>query len=95
MTRIRAVALLAMVLSAASPAGAAATPPVGTAVGSAELSSVPGVTLTAEGYAVPLRGARPDWYTEELRRAVQSSGTVAAPAQARSRARWASVPGPG
>ena len=84
MARIRTLRLLslAMVLLSSSPAGAAAAPAVGTPAGGTALRSLPGVTLTEGGYAIPLRGARPDWYTETLHGAVQSSGTVAAPVQA-------------
>lgn len=62
MARIRTLALvsLTMVLFASSPVGAGAAPAVGTPAGGTELGSVPGVTLTAGGYAIPLRGARPD-----------------------------------
>jgi hypothetical protein len=84
MTRIRTLGLLslAMVLLASSPAGAGQAPTVGTAAGGTDLQSVQGVTVTSGGYAIPLRGARPDWYTRTLQRAVESYGTVVAPAQA-------------
>jgi hypothetical protein len=57
MDRTLGLATLAMVLFASSPAGAGAAPPVGTPAGtpagSTALASLPGVTLTAGGYAIP------------------------------------------
>jgi hypothetical protein len=84
MTRIRTLGLLSLatVLFASSPAGAGPAPTVGTLAGGTDLASLQGVTVTAEGYAIPLRGARPDWYTRTLERAVESDGTVAAPVEA-------------
>jgi hypothetical protein len=71
-----------MVLFASSPAGAVQAPAVGTEAEGIALDSLPGVRLTADGYAIPLRGARPDWYTRTLHGAVQATGIVAAPVQA-------------
>lgn len=84
MTNIRTLGLLslAMVLLASSPAGAGQAPTVGTPAGGTDLQSVQGVTVTSGGYAIPLRGARPDWYTRTLQRSVETYGTVVAPAQA-------------
>jgi hypothetical protein len=94
MARIRSLGLLtvAMVLFASSPAAAGAWPAVGRSAEGLSLASLPGVTLATGGYAAPLQGARPEWYTGEIHDAVQTSGTVAAPARRRSRARWASGP---
>lgn len=82
MTRIRLLgaAAIAVVLFASPPAVAGADPEVGSPAAGVRLSS--GVTLTPGGYAIPLRGARPDWYTGSLHREVQASGTLAAPVQA-------------
>jgi hypothetical protein len=81
MARIRVfgVAAIAVVLLASPPALAGADPAVGSVATGVRLSSLPDATLTAGGYAIPLRGARPDWYTSSLHRQVQASGTLAAP----------------
>jgi hypothetical protein len=65
-------------------AGALAPPAVGTSAQVVDLSAVPGASPYGEGFAIPLKGARPDWYTTEVHRTVlEARGQpVAAPAQA-------------
>jgi hypothetical protein len=76
------VALLSSVVLSSAPAAAAVEPDVGTPATRVELSAIPGATPTKDGHVIPLRAARPSWYTAALHRAVLSSGTIAAPAQA-------------
>jgi hypothetical protein len=76
------VAALSMVVLASSPAGASGEPDAGTPADRVELSALPGVLATSGGHAVPLRAAKPSWYTAALHRAVLDTGTTAAPAQA-------------
>jgi hypothetical protein len=83
------VLLLALtVIGGTFPAGAHATgtgaPEVGTEASSVELRTVPGSVEYGSGHAIPLEGARPAWYTNELRQTVSANGgrPVMAPAQA-------------
>jgi hypothetical protein len=76
------VAALSMVVLASHPAGASGEPEAGTPTDRVELSALQGVLATSGGHAIPLRAAKPSWYTAALHRAVLDSGTIAAPAQA-------------
>ncbi|MBI4260850.1 MAG: hypothetical protein HY658_09830 [Actinobacteria bacterium] len=60
-----ALAMVAALFITAT-AGAWTAPPVGTAPGAVDLRSVPGVVPHGDGFAVPMRGATPSWYTAEL-----------------------------
>jgi hypothetical protein len=73
---------LALVLPAAG--GAGASPAVGTAAGSVPLAAVPGSLPYGAGWAVPLKGERPSWYTPALAARVDAANgvPVAAPADA-------------
>jgi hypothetical protein len=86
MTRSRTLvaALAAALTLVAVPGGAAQSPAVGTAADSADLAAAPGAVSVAEGYAIPLEGARPSWFTPELEQQVLAARgqPVAAPAQA-------------
>jgi hypothetical protein len=62
---LTAIVVSALALVAAGPA-AAETPPVGTTASEVDLEAVPGATPYGLGYAVPLKGESPDWYTAEL-----------------------------
>ena len=61
---------------AASAGAGGALPTVGTTPGSVDLRSIPGAVPYAGGYAVPLKAARPGWYTDEMAaRGRKSPGT--------------------
>jgi hypothetical protein len=74
----------ALLLLVASPGAAARAPAVGTDPGSVNLAAVPGGTRFGTGHAVPLKGARPAWFTSALERRVLAARgrPVMAPAQA-------------
>jgi hypothetical protein len=75
-------ALCALALLA-QPAWAGGTvPTAGTAAPDVDLSAVPGAEPYAGGYAIPLRAARPDWYTPALHARVMAGQPVATPAEA-------------
>ena len=80
------IAIAVAVVSAADAgAGAASSlPAIGTAPTSIDLRSVPGAAPYDGGYAIPLRAARPAWYTSDMSaRAKKSPGTpVPAPTDA-------------
>jgi hypothetical protein len=86
MTRARSlVAALAAVLTlVAHPGGAAQAPDVGAAAETVDLAAVAGAASVEEGYAIPLEGARPSWFTAELEQQVLAArgNLVMAPAQA-------------
>lgn len=69
-----------------APAGATGTlaPAVGKSAGSVKLRKVPGATPYKNGWAVPLKGATPSWYTADLAKRVHRANgqPVAAPADA-------------
>jgi hypothetical protein len=70
------LALAALIAVVGSAGAAGGLPAVGTAAQNVELSSVPGSVAYGGGYAVPLKGAQPAWYTEEhAARARKSPGT--------------------
>jgi hypothetical protein len=62
----------------------AATPPAGTPATGVDLRGVEGVKRHGAGYAVPLKGARPSWYTDKLAARVRAAdgAPVAAPTDA-------------
>jgi hypothetical protein len=74
---------LALVTGAAGLAATSA-PAVGTPATAVSLQDVAGTVQYEDGWAVPLRGAQPSWYTEELAATVDAANgaPVAAPAQA-------------
>jgi hypothetical protein len=86
--RLRISLLLVFALALALPITALATgsgtPPVGTSAESADLSAVDGAVPYQDGYAIPLKGERPAWYTEELSARVHAAEgqPVAAPGDA-------------
>jgi hypothetical protein len=69
---------------AAGAGGAGGLPAIGTAPENVDPRSVPGAIEYAGGYAIPLKAARPPWYTDDLSaRARRSPGTpVPAPIDA-------------
>ena len=74
LTLLFAVALLLTL--AASAAASGALPTVGATSSSVDLRSVPGAVPYNGGYALPLKAARPAWYTDEkASRARKSPGT--------------------
>jgi hypothetical protein len=87
-TRLVLLVLTAGTLLLGSSLGATAAasglPKVGTKAATVDLRTVPGTVPYAGGYAVPLRAARPDWYTSALAsRVAAAPGTpVAAPIDA-------------
>src|SRR5213078_282599 len=58
--------------------------PVGTMAGSVSLQNAPGAVPYETGWAIPLAGARPAWFTPELEQQVIAAGgmPVAAPTDA-------------
>jgi hypothetical protein len=74
-----------LVASSLGPtAGASGLPKLGTRAATVDLRTVPGAVPYGSGYALPLRAARPDWYTSALAsRVAAAPGTpVAAPVDA-------------
>jgi hypothetical protein len=86
-TLVRSMAF-ALTTAALTAAGAAplraAQFPVGTRAGTVNLWNTPGATVYGDGWAVPLAGARPAWFTPQLESQVLAAGgmPVAAPADA-------------
>ena len=86
--RLRISLLLVFALALALPITALATgsgtPPVGTSAQNTDLSAVDGAVPYQGGYAIPLKGERPAWYTDELSAQVHAAGgqPVAAPGDA-------------
>ena len=79
------LALVALVSATwASPVTAGGWLDVGTRADTADLRSAPGATPVADGYAIPLRGAKPQWLSIELEEATLAAGgqPVAAPPDA-------------
>jgi hypothetical protein len=78
--------LLSFALFAVAPAATAANdpPPIGAAPAIVDLRAIPGAVAYGPGYAIPLKAARPPWYTDELSsRSRKSPGTpVPAPIDA-------------
>ena len=83
-TFLLSIALAAFLVLSANAGAAGGLPAIGTAPENVDLRSVPGTLSYNGGYAIPLKAARPPWYTAELsRRARNSPGTpVPAPADA-------------
>lgn len=72
---------LAVALVVATGASAITTslPSVGAKAGDVDLRNVPGATPYGSGHAIPLKAARPSWYTEALARKVhENPGTPVA-----------------
>ena len=85
--RLRLSVLCAFVIALALPIAALATggtPAVGTHATAADLRSVEGAVPYGSGHAIPLKGERPAWYTDQLAAQVHANpGTpVAAPGDA-------------
>jgi hypothetical protein len=76
--------LLALPFTVGTAAAAASTPSVGTAARTVDLRTAPGAVRYGDGWALPLRGSQPAWYTAELRQQVLAANgaPVAAPAEA-------------
>lgn len=84
-TLLALVAILTLAVLAVQPAGATGgLPAVGTFADSVDLSTVPGSVPHEDGWAVPLRGAKPAWLTPQLeQRVLAAEGRpVAAPRDA-------------
>jgi hypothetical protein len=82
---IKAAACAALLLLGGLASSAyAGTPAVGSSLSSIDLRSVDGAVPFEGGYAIPLKGARPAWYTAELARRVDAANgaPVAAPTDA-------------
>jgi hypothetical protein len=73
--------LLAAVLAVAASAVAVdGLPTVGTAAEGVDLRSVPGAVPYNGGYAIPLKAAKPSWYTDELAARVREKPGTPVPA---------------
>src|SRR5437763_9769108 len=71
---LTAAALFAVVVESVGAAGG--LPALGTDPQTIDLPSGPGATPYGNGYAIPLKGSRPAWYTDEMgARARKSPGT--------------------
>ena len=84
-TRVFAlVGVLAVALAVPSLASSAGRPAVGTAAEDVDLSTVPGAIPHEGGWAVPLAGERPSWYTPLVAAQVAAADgqAVAAPLDA-------------
>ena len=69
------------IFAVAAAAEAAGGPPaIGTAPASVDLRSVPGAAAYGAGYAVPLKAARPPWYTDALSGGARKSPGTPVPA---------------
>jgi hypothetical protein len=79
-----ACAVLALASTWVAPARAATVPPVGTFASDVDLRAAPGSSTYGDGFAVPLAGERPSWYTAALEQQVLAAGgqPVAAPTDA-------------
>jgi hypothetical protein len=75
-------ALVVLVCGVSS--ASAALPPLGAPVGSVDWSKVDGAVPYGQGYAIPLKAARPAWFTKSLERRVDAANgvPVAAPTDA-------------
>jgi hypothetical protein len=83
MVRPLLTTLAAALLLAVPAAGGTAERAVGTLADQVELSAAAGAVPYGDGYAIPLKGDRPSWFTAELARKVSDSGSpVAAPTDA-------------
>ncbi|MGH2922373.1 MAG: hypothetical protein ACRDKU_09930 [Gaiellaceae bacterium] len=73
-----------LALPVAATATGSSTPAVGTHADATDLSTVEGAQPFEGGYAVPLKGERPAWYTDELAARVEAAEgqPVAAPGDA-------------
>ena len=76
--------LLALVFAVTASAGGQSTPAVGTVAVAVELSTVAGSVPYDGGWAIPLKGSTPSWYTPELAAKVRAAEgqPVAAPTDA-------------
>lgn len=81
LTFVAGVLTLALVTAAGASASSTSLPSVGAEAGGVDLRNVPGATPYGNGHAIPLKAARPSWYTAALAREVhENPGTpVAAP----------------
>ena len=73
---ITAGALVFALVSALGAAAASSPPSVGTKATRVDLRSVAGATRYGDGYAIPLKAARPSWYTAALSREVHRNPGV-------------------
>ena len=74
----------ALVLAVGAAAGDKSTPAVGTSAEAVDLSTVAGAAPYEGGWAIPLKGSQPSWYTPELAAQVRAAEgqPVAAPLDA-------------
>ena len=79
-----ALALGTTLILASQAALAGGLPTIGTFASDVDLRQVPGTVAYGDGHAVPLRAARPDWYTTDLQQQVLANPgvPVAAPQDA-------------
>jgi hypothetical protein len=84
MPRVLLVPLALALLLAAPAAAGTGAPALGTPAAQADLRSAPGSVPYAGGWAIPLKAARPSWYTPALAARVHASPgvPVAAPTDA-------------
>jgi hypothetical protein len=69
-------AIGAALVSLAIASSASAAPAVGTPLEELDLRSVPGAIPYGSGHAIPLKGARPAWFTQELAKRVDDANGV-------------------
>jgi hypothetical protein len=71
----------AVVLAGSSASASATVPPVGASIGSVDASRVDGAVPYGQGHAIPLKAARPAWFTKTLAARVDAANgaPVAAP----------------
>ena len=77
------VVMLAVAASSSTSgagSGAGAVPAVGTDAADVDLRSVPGAVRFGDGHAIPLKAARPEWYTPEVEADVLAARGMAVPA---------------
>jgi hypothetical protein len=85
LSTLKAAAVAALfLLGGAVATASAALPPLGAPVGSVDWSKVDGAVPYKNGHAIPLKGARPAWFTKALQRRVDAANgvPVAAPTDA-------------
>lgn len=66
----------AVVLAGSSASASAAAPPLGASVDSVDASRVDGAVRYGQGHAIPLKAARPAWFTKTLAARVDAANGV-------------------
>jgi hypothetical protein len=79
-TRLLLAPLALLLAAAPAIAGGSRTPAIGTAAEDASLGATGGATAYAGGWAIPLKGEVPAWYTPEVAARVHGAAPQAVPA---------------